>query len=53
MGLNPKKRQALDQIFKQKGYTDYKWIDPIFDGSLDAHFTDPMDIRITTYNSWN
>ena len=28
MGLTPKKRQMLDAIFKKKGYTDYKWIDP-------------------------
>jgi predicted metal-binding protein len=28
MGLTPKKRQTLDAIFKKKGYTDYKWIDP-------------------------
>lgn len=28
MGLTSKKRQALDSIFKKKGYTDYKWIDP-------------------------
>ena len=28
MGLTSKKRQPLDAIFKKKGYTDYKWIDP-------------------------
>jgi predicted metal-binding protein len=28
MGLTPEKRQTLDAIFKEKGYTDYKWIDP-------------------------
>ena len=28
MGLTPKKRHTLDAIFKKKGYTDYKWIDP-------------------------
>jgi len=28
MSLTPKKRQALDVIFKEKGYRDYKWIDP-------------------------
>jgi predicted metal-binding protein len=28
MGLTLEKRQTLDAIFKKKGYTDYKWIDP-------------------------
>jgi predicted metal-binding protein len=28
MALGSKKRQALNAIFKKKGYTDYKWIDP-------------------------
>jgi predicted metal-binding protein len=28
MGLSAKKRKILDGIFKAKGYTDYKWIDP-------------------------
>ena len=28
MGLNSKNRQTLDTIFKEKGYSDYKWIDP-------------------------
>ena len=28
MSLSPEKRQALDAIFRKKGYTDYKWIDP-------------------------
>ena len=28
MGLTPKKRKSLDAIFRQKGYSDYKWIDP-------------------------
>jgi predicted metal-binding protein len=28
MGLSAEKRQTLDSIFKAKGYTDYKWIDP-------------------------
>ena len=28
MGLTPKKRQPLDAIFTENGYTDYKWIDP-------------------------
>jgi hypothetical protein len=29
-GLTPKTRQRLDEIFKQQGYADYKWIDPAF-----------------------
>ena len=28
MSLTSEKRQALDAIFNDKGYTDYKWIDP-------------------------
>ena len=28
MGLTARKRETLDAIFKKKGYTDYKWIDP-------------------------
>jgi predicted metal-binding protein len=28
MELTPEKRQIIDAIFKKKGYTDYKWIDP-------------------------
>jgi predicted metal-binding protein len=28
MGLTAEKRQTLESIFKKKGYTDYKWIDP-------------------------
>jgi len=28
MGLSANKRKILDGIFKAKGYTDYKWIDP-------------------------
>jgi predicted metal-binding protein len=28
MSLTSEKRQTLDEIFKKKGYTDYKWIDP-------------------------
>ena len=28
MSLTPEKRQTLDVIINEKGYTDYKWIDP-------------------------
>ena len=28
MSLAPEKRQTLDAIINEKGYTDYKWIDP-------------------------
>ena len=28
MSLTAKKRQELDAIFEEKGYADYKWIDP-------------------------
>ena len=28
MSLTPEKRQTLDGIFSEKGYTDYKWIEP-------------------------
>ena len=28
MSLTPEKRQTLDAIINEKGYTDYKWIDP-------------------------
>ena len=28
MSLSAKKRQKLDAIFEEKGYTGYKWIDP-------------------------
>jgi predicted metal-binding protein len=28
MGLTAEKRQTLDEIIKNSGYTDYKWIDP-------------------------
>ena len=28
MSISPEKRQALDTVFKENGYTDYKWIDP-------------------------
>jgi predicted metal-binding protein len=28
MALTAKKRKSLDAIFTNKGYTDYKWIDP-------------------------
>ena len=28
MKLTPKKRQRLDAILSEKGYSDYKWIDP-------------------------
>jgi predicted metal-binding protein len=28
MSLISENRQILDEIFKKKGYTDYKWIDP-------------------------
>jgi hypothetical protein len=26
MSLTPEKRQTLDAILNEKGYTDYKWI---------------------------
>ena len=28
MTFTPEKRQTLDAILHEKGYTDYKWIDP-------------------------
>ena len=28
MSLKSEERQTLDEIFKKKGYTDYRWIDP-------------------------
>ena len=28
MGLNAEKRKTLDAIIKEKGYTDFKWVDP-------------------------
>ena len=28
MSLSPEKRQILDTLFIEKGYTEYKWIDP-------------------------
>jgi predicted metal-binding protein len=28
MSFTSEKRQTIDEIFKTKGYNDYKWIDP-------------------------
>ena len=28
MSLTPEKRQTIDAIFHEKGYADYKWVDP-------------------------